>query len=240
VKSRLGVILVTLLAITAISVAMGYAGRGEGTGRGDGRGHGGFFDQLTEQQRAALHEKVEEMKGAGASREEINAAVREMLAGWGIDLPEHRDRGEGVRDGRPEGHPRFLDQLTEEQRTALREKVEEMKAAGASHEQIRDAVHEMLTGWGVDVPREPREPRGPRGEVFKQLTDEQRQAIHEKIREMREAGASREDIHATVREMLEGYGIELPEGVQGGPSPETLESENAQSASWGGIKASFK
>ena len=239
-KSRFAVILVTLLAVTAVTVAMSHAGRIGGRGPGQGRGHGGLFGQLTEEQRDALHAMVQEMRDVGAAREEIHTAVREMLAGWGIDLPEHPgSRGEKC-GGERAHHPPFLDQLTEEQRDTLHAMVEEMKEAGASHDDIRAAVHEKLEGWGIELPERPREPRGHRREVFKQLTEEQRTAVREMIREMRDAGASREEVHAAVREMLEGFGVELPEGASAAPSPEVLESENAKSATWGEIKGSFK
>ena len=42
------------------------------------------------------------------------------------------------------------------------------------------------------------------------LTDEQRIAIREKVAEMRESGAKREEIRTTVVEMLKEYGIEVP------------------------------
>ena len=40
------------------------------------------------------------------------------------------------------------------------------------------------------------------------LTDEQREAIRQKVQEMRAAGASREEIQATITEMLQEWGIE--------------------------------
>ncbi len=43
------------------------------------------------------------------------------------------------------------------------------------------------------------------------LTEEQRETIHMKITEMREAGADYDEIHATVADLFEEWGIELPE-----------------------------
>jgi Spy/CpxP family protein refolding chaperone len=223
-----------------IAVAMGYAGRGEGRGPGHGRGHGGFFGQLTEEQKDAVHATVQEMRDAGATREEVHAAVREMLAGWGIEVPERQGRGGGKGDGERVHHSRLFEQLSEEQRGAIYELVKGMREAGASREEIRGAVHEMLAGWGIEVPERPAGPRGHMREIFEQLSEEQRTAVHDKVREMREAGASRDEIRAAVREMLEGFGIELRESGAGEPSLETLESQNAKSATWGEIKSSFK
>jgi DNA-binding transcriptional regulator YhcF (GntR family) len=244
VKSRFGLILVTLLAVTVIAVAMGYAGRGEGCGDGQGKGHGrghaGLFGQLTEEHREAIHEKIEEMREAGASREEIHAAVGEMMGSWGIEMPERPGREGRECDGEHRHRPPFLDQLSEEQAEALRAMVDEMKEAGASREEIRTAVHEMLEGWGIEIPEGRGEHRGRRGEIFKQLTEEQRAAIRVKVEEMRKAEATREEIHAAIREMLEGFGIELPEGGEGAAALEALEGENVESATWGKIKGEFK
>lgn len=247
-KSRIGLIVVTLLAVTVIAVAMSYAGpgegrgegRGDGQGKGHGRGHAGLFGQLTEEQKEAVHETIEEMREAGASREEIHAAVREMMEGWGIELPERPGREGRECDGEHRHHPPFFDQLSEEQVEAIHAMVVEMKEAGASREEIRTAVHEMLEGWGIEIPEGRGEHRGRRGEIFKQLSEEQRAAIRDMVEEMKEAGATREEIHAAVREMLEGFGIELPEGAEGEATLETLEGQNAESTTWGKIKGDFK
>ena len=50
------------------------------------------------------------------------------------------------------------------------------------------------------------------GSFWRQLTEEQREAVQMTVDEMRDQGASREDICAAVSEMLIGFGIELPEG----------------------------
>ena len=243
-KTRFSVILVTLLAVTVIAVAMGYAGRGEGCGEGQGKGHGrghaGLFSQLTEEQREAVHETIEEMREAGASREEIHAAVREMMGSWGIEKPERPGRDGRECDGEHRHRPPFLDQLSEEQAEALHTMVEEMREAGASHEEIRTAVHEMLEGWGIEIPEGRGEHRGHRGEFFKQLTGEQRAAIRDMVEEMKKAEATREEIHAVVRGMLEDFGVELPEGGEGTAVLDALEGENVESATWGSIKGEFK
>lgn len=241
-KSRVGVILVTLLAVTVIAVAMGYADRGDGRGRGHGPGHGGFFDQLTEEQRDALHEKIEEMRGAGATREEIHDAVGAMLEGWGIEVPERPGRkgGEG-RQGEHMHHPPFFDQLTEEQKAELRGLIDGMREAGASHEDVHAAVREKLEGWGIEVPEHPGpgDCRGHRNEIFEQLTEEQRKEIHDTFRRMREDEATREEIHAAIREKLESFGVELPEGGEGVRTLDALEGSNREPATWGRIKGRY-
>ena len=154
-------VLVLVLAIAMVGTALTYAGgrgggRGQGNGQGQGQGLGqgqgqrvgmNLHDSLTEEQQTALHDKVTEMREAGATREEIQKARRGMLEGYGVELPENW--------GKRYGYGLDLhDSLTEEQQTALHEKVTEMKEAGAEREEIRKAVDTMLEEYGVERPEE--------------------------------------------------------------------------------------
>jgi DNA-binding transcriptional MerR regulator len=134
------------------------------------------------------------------------------------------------------------DRLTEEQRDEIHAVVRDMREAGASREEIHEAVAQKIEKFGVELPEGWRERRRIRSEIRKQLTEEQRAAIRSKIRELHEAGASREEIHAAVREMLAGYGIELPQHRDhnpGSPAP-AVSSEDCDSATWGEIKGEFR
>ena len=209
---RLTLVLMLVLAVAIVGTALTYAG-GRGFRNGGlryGRGDGPFAN-LDDDQRAALKAKVTEMKEAGATREEIGAARREMLEGYGIEVPENW----GERKGRGLN---LRDSLTEEQRTALHEKVTEMREAGAAREEILEARRTMLEGYGVELPENFGKRKGRGLNLRDSLTDEQRTALHEKVTEMREAGATREEIFEARRTMLEGYGVELPEnfGKRGG------------------------
>jgi DNA-binding transcriptional regulator YhcF (GntR family) len=195
--------------------------------QGPGAGHHGkgFCSNLTDEQRQAVQEKIEEMKSQDATREEIHSAVAEMLKGYGIEVPEdcHGPIGFGPAKAG------FQANLTEEQREAVKEKIKEMRSQSATPEEIHGAITEMLKGYGVDVPEDWHDPLGfghGRGGVGANLTDEQREAVQEKIKEMRSQGAKRDEIHAAVTEMLKGYGIEVPEHWAGphgqgdfGPGP---------------------
>lgn len=214
----------------------GQPGEGRGGGRGEGRGRGPrheVMEQLTEDQREELHQMVTEMREAGATREEIHTAARALLEGWGIDLPEPRGDGEGHG-------PRFMEQLTEDQREEIRQMVTEMREAGATREEIHAAVHAKLEGWGIEIPDHPG--RGHRRQVMEQLTEEQREELHQMVMEMREADATREEIHAAVREKLQAWGIELPEGCesQGAPGQSLIAPAEDESAQWGEIKKEFR
>ena len=89
-------VILILVAVAAMSAGAVYGGRGERGGRGDHR-----FPELTEEQRGEVHELVSGMREAGSSRDEIHAAVGELLAGWGIEMPERQEgKGEGRGEGR--------------------------------------------------------------------------------------------------------------------------------------------
>ncbi|KPL02845.1 MAG: hypothetical protein AMJ90_04660 [candidate division Zixibacteria bacterium SM23_73_2] len=183
-------------------------------GKGHRGGHMRFLSELTDEQREAVRDKIEEMRSQGVTREEIHTAVAEMLKGYGVELPERW--GEGP----PGGHMRFLSNLTEEQREAVRNKIEAMINQDATREEIHTAVAEMFEGFGIELPDDWGERhRGGHRRFLSELTDEQREAVREKIREMRNQGATREEIRATIDELLEGFGIELPD------EPENTSSE---------------
>lgn len=181
---------------------------------------GGFMANLTDEQRQTLREKTKEMRSQGSTREEIHAAVAEMLKGYGIEVPEDC--------AGPHGQGGFGANLTDEQREAIQEKIREMKSQGATPGEIHSAKVEMLKGFGVELPEKWRGPHsrggfspGPGG-FWADLTDEQREMVQDKIEEMRSQGATREEIRAAVDEMIQGFGIKSPqdsENVSSGTSP---------------------
>lgn len=72
---------------------------------------------------------------------------------------------------------RVLQKLSPKQRAQLRAKVRKMRAAGASREEIRTTVREMLKGWGVAPPKQ------PLLNALRKLTPEQRVRLRARIRE---------------------------------------------------------
>ncbi len=185
---------------------------------------GGFMEKLTKEQREAVQDKIKEMRSQGAKREEIHAAVAEMLKGYGIEVPEDW-AGPHDRGGFGPGPGGFWKDLPKEQREAVREKIKEMRSQGTKEEEIRAAVVEMLKGYGIEVPKDWHGPIGfgHRGDGWgANLTDEQREAVREKIKEMRSQGATREEIRAAVDEIIQGFGIKSPqesENVSSGTAP---------------------
>lgn len=175
-----------------------------------------IFDKLTEEQRQAIHQKVDELRDEGVSREDIHKAVVEMLKGYGVEIPEDFKMMPA-----PGSHPFmgwFDDQLTDEQRTELHEKIDQLRKDNASPEEIRNTIKETLKSYGVELPhkdfggKEKGRNGWNRGFMNdSSLTAEQKSAIQLKIKDMREQGAGRKEIHDTVREMLKSYGVQPPE-----------------------------
>lgn len=181
------------------------AGPGAGAGEGQGRE---WLAKLTPEQREQVQAKIKELKAAGKTREEIKTAVAAMLKEWGIEL------GAGQGQGQGQGGPLkgILDQLTAEQRTQVQAKIKELKAAGKTREEIKAAVAEMLKGWGVEVGAGPGQGQGgPLKAIMEKLTPDQRQQTQAKVKELRDAGKTRQEIKAAVLEMLKGWGVEAPQ-----------------------------
>jgi hypothetical protein len=139
------------------------------------------------------------------------------------------------------------ERLSGEQRAAIRARIHEMREAGAPRDNIHASVKQMLERYGV-TPREVRhqgrgEGRGHSRCVGRKLTAEQREAVRARVREMRRAGSSREEVRLAVRSMMSEFGINLParagrgEAVSrplgSGPNP-------GEGTRWGEVKAKFR
>ena len=130
----------------------------------------------------------------------------------GRDGLHHRKetRGKHHQPKRTKGRQHL--ELTAEQRDAIKSKVTELKAAEAKPEEIRQAVGQMLQGFGIDPTQRKSQGRKP----FDQLTEEQKSQIDGKVKELRQAGATRQEIREQVNGMLEGFGLEDPKKKRGG------------------------
>ncbi len=128
--------------------------------------------------------------------------------------------GEGNTDSSQGEGPTYakharMSMLTPEQHEQVKAKIAEMKEAGASREEVREAVADLLKGWGIERPRVDVSTEYRVG-ILQQLTPEQREQLQGKTAELREQGASMEQIREAVGDMLQGWGIEAP-GVGVGP-----------------------
>ena len=152
--------------------------------------------RLTEEQKQQLKAKVEEMKEAGASQEEIKSAVRELFKSWGIK-PENQGNQSPGRNVRGN--------LTEEQQQMVKAKIEEMKAAGASQEEIKSAVKDLLKSRGITPQNIGNQSQ--RRNWMDNLTDEQKKELKFTVEAMKNDGASWEEIRTVVKSMLKDWGI---------------------------------
>jgi hypothetical protein len=216
-RSHLALIVLSILLSSSLLLGLhsDVSAQPVGEHRG-GRPGKGFFSSLTDEQRKAIQELLKEMREQGASREEIHEAVAELLVEWGIELPERRG-GRGRPGGFRHDRPDFMEDLTDGQRAAIRGRTLELWKDGATGREINDAVMEMLEEFGLELPEHTRGPRGAGGlgrhhmGLMAQLSGEQREEIHQMIREMRNQDATGEEIRSAVEEKLQQWGIELPE-----------------------------
>jgi hypothetical protein len=73
-------LIVALIVMGAVSVFSQTDERGKRH-----RAYAGLSDQLTEEQKELLSQKMQELKDSGATREEMREAIRQLLEEWGID-----------------------------------------------------------------------------------------------------------------------------------------------------------
>jgi len=175
---------------------------------GDRIGNQGFMDLLTDEQRAEVQELISSMREDGVSSEEIHSAVVELLADWGIEIPEG-----AIRDRLRPGLQGLMSSLTDEQYAEVQQLISSMREDGASSEEIHSAVAELLASWGIEIPEGAIRGRlrpGLQG-LMSSLTDEQHAEVQQLISSMRDDGATREEIHEAVIALLAEWGIEPPE-----------------------------
>ncbi len=139
------VLLVTMVTVVAMVASIGAWAHEEGSDSCEGEGSTyakhARMPMLTPEQREEVKAKVAEMEEAGARPEEVREAVADMLKAWGIERPQ-RGANTGDRVG-------ILQQLTPEQREQLQGKTAELREQGATPQEIREAVGDLLQGWGI-------------------------------------------------------------------------------------------
>lgn len=173
-----------------------------------------FLGQLTDEQRTEVHNLIEQMKADEVAPEEIRAAVGERLESMGITLPEC-----------PQG---LASQLAEDQLAEIQQIRDELKEADATREEIHEAVTAKLDEWGIEVVRPQRMPRRGLG---KNLSPEQRNLLHDTVQEMRDAGATREEIRDAIAELA------IIDEEIANAAPSIASTPLRQRTTWAGIKA---
>jgi len=166
-------------------------------GRRSGKLLSVVFAELSEEERAALQEMINGLIANGATRTEINDAIFSELEGYGVDLTDnHLERLGSV--------------LSEEQLSSLQEKIDALKADGATHSEIQAAIRSEMESLGIE--RGKKRPPGL-GSV---LSEEQMASLQAKIDGLVSEGASRTEIREAINVELETLGVELPQrGTQG-------------------------
>lgn len=179
-----------------------------GAGRFGGRLPHEIADQLSDFQREELRQRVRDLNDQGKTREEIHQQVVDRLTEWGIDIPEAFAEFDPQR-----GHRRPFDlELSEAQRSELRQTVHDLGEQGADRETIRTKVAELFNGWGVKMPEHgPFMGRKGRFMHHPELTDEQREHLRSTVKTLRDEKADREVIRDKIHELFEEWGIEIPE-----------------------------
>jgi len=91
-----------IVALVATGVVLAFPQENETGGRHKYGGHGGCFDQLTEEQREALTQMIQDLRDAGAAREEIREAIEQFMEELGINMEDCRGmkghRGQSGKD----------------------------------------------------------------------------------------------------------------------------------------------
>ncbi len=149
-------------------------------------------------------------------------------------LPLRLGQGYGARQGGSQG---WMAQLSEEQREQIKTEVGEMREQGASPQEVRDAVGKMLKGWGVEPAREGQgggmrgdgpmmEGRGGGMGGYGPMMGGRGAGMRGYGPQMWGYGASpgwmsqltpeqRQQIQATIKDMLKKWGIEPPQQGRG-------------------------
>lgn len=204
-KKTLALGMVLLLTLSAVGgVYLVSAQPDESTPpEGKGRREEHLIELIGEEAAQALIDTVEAMREAGSTREEIHEYVQGYLAELGVELPE--PKGKGHHNGW------LVEQIGEEAAQALHDTVQAMREEGATHEEIREYVDSYLEELGVERPEPPMGKGNHEDRLIELIGEEAAQEIQDTVEEMKEAGATREEIREYVDSALGELGVERPE-----------------------------
>jgi ribonuclease HI len=166
---------------------------------------GAFSTRLTDAQEAELQAKIDELTAAGATKDELAAAIRAALTGYGIDLPDYADHVVA----------HLGTKLTDAQEAELQALADGLEAQGAEADAIKAAVDAKLTEYGVETTGLVGRPHpghfGPVMMFSGKLTDAQEAELQALLDELEAGDATRADVRAAIDAKLLEYGIERPE-----------------------------
>ncbi len=164
----------------------------------------------------------------------VVAVVATLVVGavvWSGDESGKPGHGEGMHMAKRA----CMAELTAEQRETLHATIAELKEAGASKEEFHQALAEMCEELGIECPK--MEGKCPKmegshgvhkeghggGGMMQQLTPAQREELKATIAPMKEAGTSKQEIHAAIAELFTKWGIERPHKASSGVCPKSQE-----------------
>jgi dTDP-4-amino-4,6-dideoxygalactose transaminase len=167
-----------------------------------------WMANLTDTQRETLKQKMEELKTAGKTPQEIHSAMDDILTQWGIQVPQP-----------PNDHhdPPWMANLTDTQKETLQQKMDELKAAGTSPQEMHSAIDDMLKQWGIQILQPPADRPAP--PWMANLTDTQRETLKQKMEELKTAGKTPQEIHSAMDDILTQWGIQVPQPPSDHPNP---------------------
>ena len=147
-------------------------------------GYGIELPNLTIEQKREILNTIRELRRDGASREEIREAVVDLLIDFGVDLPDltSEQRAEirrNITTMLEDNYGFVFIELTAEQKAYIKQTIIQLKRQGATQEEIKAAVVDLYESYGGIIP---------------ELTDEQKEEVHDWIVNMLETN----------------YGLDLP------------------------------
>ncbi|MBT3250742.1 MAG: T9SS type A sorting domain-containing protein [Candidatus Marinimicrobia bacterium] len=173
---------------------------------------------LSQDQQKEIQEMVETMKENGATKQTIQQAVANQFESWGLEAPENFGRGHHTGFGGPDfsDQPEFMKDLSDSQKEEIHQLVATKHGEGADPHEVHDAVGKLLDSWGIDRPDRDNKRQGKekrhgfhgRHQGHQDLNKSQEQELHGMIRKMHDEGAPRSEIHQSVGDHLQNWGIE--------------------------------
>jgi hypothetical protein len=132
--------------------------------------------------------------------------MSELLTSYGVTLPDNFMIGPGQR-GNGKGPA-----LTMDQRAAVNALRTSLQAEGKTPAEVRTAIGELMTSYGIIAPNRPQGPNTPPNGIGggPGLTEVQRTEIQSIRETMQAAGNTPAEIRAAVEVKFTEYGITIP------------------------------
>jgi DNA-binding transcriptional MerR regulator len=158
---------------------------------------GWFKQNLSEEQFEEFQAKIKAMREQGIPPQEMRQNVQKLLEEYGIDPSQQRP----PHPGRHQLHGWLRNNLNEEQRQKVQDKLEELHEQDASREEVHAAIKTLVAEFGLELP----EPGPGDRALFENLTPQQRQEMRQKRHELFQSGGTPEEVHQEMQKLLDQY-----------------------------------